>query len=157
RRSTNHLETIGVIPVPKSTAHRWVAQTGSDELDWPKEKLSTLMVDGTGFKRRYGQAGIPPEKGELRVVIGVDVEGKAVPIGTWSNRSWEEIASELEVRAGGKKLAEQLSCDGERGLAVRLARLVNSVQRCHWHMVYDLDRMMWYDKVPLANRREQQH
>jgi len=37
-----------------------------------------------------------------------------------------------------------------------LASLVNSVQRCHWHMVHDLDRAMWLDKAPLDQRRQEQ-
>lgn len=41
-------------------------------------------------------------------------------------------------------------------LADRLARLTNKVQRCHWHMVHDLDRMMWFDQAPLAERRQEQ-
>jgi hypothetical protein len=156
RRSTNHLDTIGVIPVPKSTAHRWVAHSSCDELQWPQQKLPTLMVDGTGFKRRPDEHNDYSNKGELRVVIGLDGKGAAVPIGTWSSQSWEEITAELEAKARGEKLAEQLSCDGEPGLADRLARLVNSVQRCQWHMVHDLDRLMWFDKAPLAERRKEQ-
>jgi hypothetical protein len=156
RRSTNHLDTIGVIPVPKSTAHRWVAQTSCDELNWPQEKLPILMADGTGFKRRPDEQNDYSNKGELRVVIGLDAKGGAVPIGTWSNKAWEDIATELDTKAQGRKLGEQLSCDGEPGLADRLARLVNSVQRCHWHMVHDLDRLMWFDKAPRLQRREEQ-
>lgn len=156
RRSTNHLKTLGVIPVPKSTAHRWVTQTGCDQLEWPEGKLSTLMVDGTGFKRRAEEANHYSNQGELRVVMGLDTQGGAVPIGTWSNKSWEEITAELEAKAQGQKLAEQLSCDGEPGLADRLARLVNSVQRCHWHMIHDLNTIMWFDKAPLAQRRAEQ-
>jgi hypothetical protein len=156
RRSTNHLETIGVIPVPKSTAHRWVAHSSCDQLDWPTERLPTLMADGTGFKRQPGEENQFNNQGELRVVIGLDSAGRAVPLGTWSNKSWEEITSELEAQAQGKPLAEQLSCDGERGLADRLGRLVNSVQRCHWHMVHDLDNFMWNDKAPLGERRQEQ-
>lgn len=156
RRSTNHLDTIGVIPVPKSTAHRWVAQSSCDELEWPPQKLPTLMVDGTGFKRRPDEHNAYSNKGELRVVIGLDSKGAAVPIGTWSNQSWEEITAELEAKARGEKLAEQLSCDGETGLADRLARLVNSVQRCHWHLVHDLDRFLRFDQAPLSERREEQ-
>jgi hypothetical protein len=156
RRSTNHLETIGVIPVPKSTAHRWVVQTSCDQLDWPSEKLPGLMVDGTGFKRRPSEENKFSNQGQLRVVIGLDAAGRAVPIGTWSNKHWEEITAELEARNQGHKLADQLSCDGEPGLADRLGRLVNSVQRCHWHMIHDLDPLMWMDKAPLAERRKQQ-
>lgn len=156
RRSTRHLETIGVIPVPKSTAHRWVAQSGCDQTDWPKGQLPTLLADGTGYKERPDAGNGHSNKGELRVVIGLDDAGKAVPVGTWSNTSWEQIAAELEHKAGGKKLGQQLSCDGEPGLADRLARLVNSVQRCHWHMVHDLDRLMWFDRAPLKERRQEQ-
>lgn len=156
RRSTNHLDTIGVIPVPKTTAHRWVANSSCDQLDWPKEKLPGLMVDGTGYKRRPVQKNNFNNKGDLRVVIGLDANGRAVPLGTWSNRSWEDITTELEAKAGGNKVAEQLSCDGEVGLAERLSKLVNSVQRCHWHMVHDLDRIMWFDKAPMTERRQQQ-
>lgn len=156
RRSTNHLDTIGVIPVPKSTAHRWVAQSSCDQLDWPAEKLPTLMADGTGFKRRPNEQNNFNNQGELRVLIGLDAAGRAVPLGCWSNKHWEEITSELEARAKGDKVAEQLSCDGEPGLADRLARLVNSVQRCHWHMVHDLDRLMWFDKAPRLDRRKEQ-
>jgi hypothetical protein len=156
RRSTNHLETIGVIPVPKSTAHRWVAHSSCDQLDWPPEKLPTLMVDGTGFKRRPTPENNFSNQGDLRVAIALDAAGNAVPLGTWSNKHWEEITAELENKAQGNKVAEQLSCDGEPGLADRLARLVNSVQRCHWHMVHDLDRQMWSDKAPLEDRRKEQ-
>jgi hypothetical protein len=156
RRSTNHLDTIGVIPVPKSTAHRWVAQSSCDELPSPAGKLATLMVDGTAFKRRPAEPNDYSNQGDLRVVIGLDAQGEALPIGTWSNKSWEEISAELEAKASGQKLAEQLSCDGEPGLADRLARLVNSVQRCHWHMVHDLDRAMWLDGAPRAQRRQDQ-
>ena len=156
RRSTEHLHAIGEIPVPKSTAHRWVGQSACDDLAWPKETLATLMVDGTGFKCRPTLENNSSNKGELRVVIGIDHRGQAVPIGTWTSKSWEQIAGELEAQSAGQKLAEQLSCDGEPGLADRLARLTNKVQRCHWHMVHDLDRMMWFDKAPLGERRQQQ-
>lgn len=73
------------------------------------------MVNGTGFKRRPDPQQNLNNKGELRVVIGIDQQGQAIPLGTWTNKSWEQVAQELEVRSGGEKLAEQLSCDGEPG------------------------------------------
>ena len=49
RRSSNHLESIGSIPVPKSTAHRWVAQSDCDRLDTGQETFDLLIADGTGY------------------------------------------------------------------------------------------------------------
>jgi transposase-like protein len=70
RRSSRHLKNIGGIPVPRTTAHRWVTETESDQVETPEEKLSSLLVDGTGYKRRPDpEAGLlrielPPEDGE---------------------------------------------------------------------------------------------
>ena len=114
------------------------------------------MADGTGYKRRPDPEEKLDNQGELRVVIGFDAAGQAVPLGTWSGQSWEQIGQELQVRSGGRPLAEQLTCDGERGLADALSGVVNRVQRCHWHLVHDLDRLMWFDRAPLAERRQGQ-
>ena len=48
RRSSNHLSTIGSIPVPKSTAHRWVAQSDCDQIDDSNETFNMLFADGQG-------------------------------------------------------------------------------------------------------------
>jgi hypothetical protein len=52
RRSSNHLEIIGSIPVPKSTSHRWVVQSECDRIDTTNETFELLLADGTGYKRR---------------------------------------------------------------------------------------------------------
>ena len=44
RRSSNHLESIGSIPVPKSTAHRWVVQSECDQIDTGKETFDVLLA-----------------------------------------------------------------------------------------------------------------
>jgi len=48
RRSSNHLQNIGSIPVPRSTAHRWVVQSECDQMDVGTEAFDLLLADGTG-------------------------------------------------------------------------------------------------------------
>ena len=52
RRDSAHLDTIDEILVPKSTAHRRVAQTAASQWNFPNPKPQALLADGTGFKRR---------------------------------------------------------------------------------------------------------
>ena len=45
-RSSSHLSTIGSIPVPKSTAHRWVERSDCDQIDDSDETFDMLVSDG---------------------------------------------------------------------------------------------------------------
>ena len=69
RRSSRHLETIGNIPVPKSTAHRWVAQSGCDEINTGTETFDQLFADGTGYKKRCNKKAGTNNRGELRIAL----------------------------------------------------------------------------------------
>lgn len=151
RRSCNHLKTIGEIPVPKSTAHRWVMQSDLDLLKIGRRRLEVVMADGTGYKPAAGE-----QKGELRVALGFTRRGEAIPLGSWSGCSWEEIGRQLREKLKRRKKVEILVCDGEPGLAEALCQLANRTQRCQWHQVHDLDRFMWMDKAPRRERRKAQ-
>lgn len=152
RRSSEHLEQIGHIPVPRSTAHRWVAESECDWCDQPSEPVPTLFVDGTGYKRRPDAE--KSNRGEVRVAIGLTKEGRAVPLGSWSGRTWEEIGMELkELRPSDQPLAEVLVSDQESGLAEGLAGLFNRAQGCHWHLVRDLGQQLWREDAPLGERK----
>ena len=153
RRSSSVLGTVGSVPVPKSTAHRWVADTDCDELRWPRG-LRYLLGDGSGYKRRPQASAELNNRGEVRVALGVDRLGRTVALGAWSGRSWEEIGAELNQNRGRRAKAELLVSDGEHGLAEGLSRLANGYQRCHWHMVRDLNYTLWEDKAPKAEREE---
>jgi len=72
RRSSSHLDIIGQIPVPKSTAHRWIAQSDCDHIDPHHDTLEVLFADGTGYKRRPAKAHNMNNRGELRVALGPD-------------------------------------------------------------------------------------
>ena len=157
RRSSDHLNRIGRIPVPKSTAHRWVVQSECDQLDSGHETLDVLFADGTGYKRRPNpDAGIT-NRGELRIALGVDKKGRIVPLGAFSGQDWETIAAVVQSHvAEGKPVADILVSDGERGLIQSLGRLCNDQQRSHWHLVRDLNHTMWQNDAGKPERRHAQ-
>jgi len=157
RRSSSHLSTIGTIPVPKSTAHRWVAQSDCDRIDDSDKTFDMLFADGTGYKRRPDKEANLNNRGELRVALGIDKTGSIVPLGAFSGKSWDEIATIIEDdRDDETPIADMLVSDGERGIAESFAKLCNSHQRCHWHCVQDLNYTMWQDKAGKVERRQMQ-
>lgn len=155
RRTSRHLEMIGEIPVPKSTAHRWVMQSECDELAMDGKAVGVVVADGTGYKRRPDAE--KNNRGELKVVLGVGPNGTVAPVGAWSGCSWEDIGSEIKDNAvDWKKKGKILVSDGERGLADAFASLVEKAQRCHWHAPHDVNYAMWEDNAPLAQRKAMQ-
>jgi len=158
RRSSSHLNLIGQIPVPKSTAHRWIATSDCDAIDEQRGSLELLFADGTGYKRRPDEATGVTNRGELRIALGVDKRGRIVPLGAFSGASWEQIAAAIQgKRTDDGPVAEMLVSDGERGLCDTLGKLCGSQQRCHWHTVHDLDYVLWEDDVGKSERTDLQH
>lgn len=157
RRASRHMGLIGEIPVPKSTAHRWVAESECDEIKTEDKTVETLLSDGTGYKRRPSPKEGKDNQGEIRIAVGVKATGAVVPFGAWSGESWEEIGRQIkERRDDAGPIAKVLVSDGEPGLAEGLAHLANEAQRCHWHIVHDLDSYMWQDKASKEERRGMQ-
>jgi hypothetical protein len=155
RRTSRHLDLIGEIPVPKSTAHRWVMESDCDELAVDGKAIGIVVADGTGYKRRPD--GEKNNRGELKVVLGVGSDGTVTPIGAWSGESWEDIGKEIKDNAvNWKKKGKILVSDGEMGLAEALASIVEQAQRCHWHAAHDVSYKMWEDKAPLDERKAMQ-
>jgi hypothetical protein len=81
RRGSKHLETAGCIPVPKSTAHRWVAQSDCDEMDTGTDTMNLLFADGSGYKRRPSKSEGKNNRGEVRISFGVEKTGRVRPLG----------------------------------------------------------------------------
>jgi len=157
RRSSNHLESIGSIPVPKSTAHRWVVQSECDRIDTGQETFDLLLADGTGYKRRPDQEAGMNSRGELRVALGVDRSGSTVPLGAFSGKSWDEISAIIKgQRDADEPVADMLVSDGERGIAQSLGGLCGGRQRSHWHLIRDLNFTMWQDDAGKLERRQMQ-
>jgi hypothetical protein len=155
RRGSAHLDTIGEIPVPKSTAHRWVAETEASQWELPEAQPLTLMADGTGFKRRPDQAKGLNNRGEVRVVVGLTKERKWVGYGVWSEEGWPQIAAQLRGSGPQPALqAQMFVSDGERGLAEQLAQLANGAQRCRWHLLEELKYILHHDGVRVKEQRQ---
>jgi len=155
RRLSRHLALIGEIPVPKSTAHRWVMLSDCDEVAVDGKRSALLFADGTGYKRRPDAERGVDNGGELRLALGVSSSGTVTPLGAWSGKSWSEIGAAIGP-VGGEPISDVLVSDGEPGLAEGLAHLVRDQQRCHWHQIHDLDRFMWMDGADKDERRQAQ-
>lgn len=157
RRSSSHLGIIGNIPVPKSTAHRWVVQSQCDQIDTGKETFDLLFADGTGYKRRPDKDEGINNRGELRLALAVDKSGSIVPLGAFSGKSWGEISTIIKgQRKTNKPVADVLISDGEQGLAQNLAGLCADQQRSHWHLVRDLNHTLWQEDADKEYRRRLQ-
>ena len=155
RRATRHLALIGMIPIPKTTAHRWVTTSNCDEFAVEEEKPPVLMADGTAYKRRPVVATGVDNRGEVRIALGIRKDGKVKGLGVWSGESWEAIGKALgpkdpEVKPQSKLLVS----DGEPGLAEGLAHLVDEQQRCHWHLVRDLGYALTRNQASKSDREE---
>jgi hypothetical protein len=152
RRTSRHLELIGEIPVPRNTAHRWVMESGCDALLMDGKAVGVVVADGTGYKRRPDLN--QDNRGELKVVLGIDATGNVVPVGAWSGVSWEAIGEEIRDNAvSWDKEGKILVADGELGLAEGLAAIAGQAQRCHWHAAHDVNYKMWENGAPLAERK----
>lgn len=103
------------------------------------DNMSAIMADGTGFKKKKGG------KGELRAVIGITRSGSVEPLGSYSNKSWDEIEKNIKERikkAGAFNIP--FIYDGEPGLDDFLSDVAES-QRCTWHAPRGLYHSLWQD------------
>jgi hypothetical protein len=148
RRAVQSVASIGFVKVSHSSAHRWVMESDCDELDFSGKTNKDsgaiqILPDGTGFKGqpRNGAA----EKGELKVMIGVDKQGDVFPMGAWAGESWNDVHEKLEGRLKSLPEGSILLSDGERGISEAFTDMVDEEQRCHWHLSRDLYHTMWQD------------
>ena len=149
RRAVESIDSIGFTSVPYRTAHRWVMESECSEIDISDNIFTSmgpmyLLADGTKYK------GMNPEKkktekGDLKVLLGVNTQGDVFPVGTWTGTDWESVSNELKQREVKFPEGTVLVSDGEPGLADSLSEHVDYVQRCHWHIVRDLYHAMWQD------------
>jgi len=148
QRGEAEIEARGGPPVPRTTAHRWAAELAVPDSD--PAGCVYGMADGTGFKKW------PKARGDLRVVIGLDSQGKPKPLGAYSGESWERIGKKTakKLKKGKEKQLKLFAVDGEPGLDAHLASVAEKSQRCVWHLPRDLGYAMWGDQAPLEERKQ---
>jgi transposase-like protein len=159
RRSSQHLQTIGSIPVPHTTLHRWVMKSDCDEISL-KKRVQTLVADGTGFKQKPDGDG--SNRGEVCVVVGITKDNTVVPYGAWTQESWAEISREIKKanhpspnKIKFTPIADLLVSDGEVPLVKYMGRLTKETQRCVWHLPHDLHPLLRYsDEAPAQEARD---
>lgn len=155
RRSASHLDTIGAVPVPKSTAHRWVMQSRCDQIPPPAQPVSALAVDATMYKRQPDEQAGADNQGTLKVALGITTGGRIVPLDAFGSQSWNDTAGDLKKKLPGP--AALLLSDGERAIARSLAGLAgNEQQRCHVHLSRELGYTLWRDGVAHTERAPHQ-
>ena len=155
RRSVETVGAQGFVRVSHSTAHRWVIESDCDQLDFSgkikDDQAVQLVPDGTGFK------GMPnngtAEKGDLKVIIGVDSQGDVFPVGAWAGESWDTVSNEVHKVVPKFPNDSILLADGERAISNAFVDMVDEQQRCHWHIPRDVYHTMWQDGGTMKESR----
>ena len=152
RRAVKSIGEHKLINLSHHTAHNWVMRTDCDEIKLSKDVIGSIgptqvVADGTGFKGQpeKGKA----QKGNLKVVVGVNTKGEVFPLGSWTGKTWEEINEHWRKNEIKFPEGSILVADGEPGLADAFAEQVEAEQRCHWHVVRDLYHAMHHDGAEL--------
>ena len=153
RRTSDHFAVISRLELPKSTLHSWVKESDCEEVASQVTEVAQIMADGTGFKRRPDPKKSLNNRGEVKVVLGIDHQGTVIPFGACTDKNWEAIGRSVAEPGEGPPLALDLVVDGEPGLAEGLHHLAEGLQRCQWHLPRDLGHAMWQDDAGLIERK----
>lgn len=156
RKSSNRLEGLAEVVIPKTTLHTWMTNQNWEILtdanhtasNW--ESFRGILADDTGYKRQKADT----KRGVFRLVMGVkDSPGKMkklVPLGVWADKSWEEIESELTRKRPSEVKPPVVVTDGkDQGV---LKNIVQSTQRCQWHLPNQLGFALWEDGLSKSKR-----
>ncbi len=150
RRSVNELKSIGNLDVKKNELHRIVNRCDLDFQNIKNLKdINSIMADGTGYKPHFEE-----QKGELKIVIGLNNLNRPVPIGAWIMKGWKAIGNEIKKENSPvnkklvyKPIANVLITDGEIALINGLKDLAHHEQRCQWHFIRDFKNAYVYQKA----------
>lgn len=149
RRTSSHLQSIGSIPVPHTTLHRWVMTSDCDEIIL-KKRCETLMADGTGYKAH--PRSVDTKRPEIKIVIGITKDKKIMPYGAWTETTWLKISNQIRranhpsSRIKFNPIAKLLVSDGEEKLISSMKKLTEDVQRCTWHLPHDFYPLLKYQE-----------
>lgn len=147
RRSAKVTNSLTGFTTSHSTLHRWFWDTEAVNID-QKMRVDSLIADGTGFKKEMDETG--SNKGQIKIVLGYNDDGKVFPYGAWTRASWQDIGTLIKKanhpsdKIKFKPIARTLITDGEEELVRRLKKLANTHQRCLFHMTHELTPLLQY-------------
>jgi hypothetical protein len=166
RKSTFTISNLTPVSFNHRTLHGWVMKTQGAEIKVKHTDLEVLLADGTKFKKfvnvkseerkkslceGLGQPyKTPSNRGEVKILMGINENKEIVPLGAWTSESWKTIGNAIykvnnpDRRLAPVKLANILVADGEIALGLGLKKLVYHKQRCLWHIPHDLGPLMKY-------------
>lgn len=150
RRSAKNLKDTMGFGTAHSTLHRWFTKTDVINMN-QKMRVDNLIADGTGFKRDKDSKG--SNRGEIKILIGYNNDGKVIPFGAWTRASWKDIGNLIQSKNHPsekikfKPIAGTLITDGEEELVRRLKKLALSHQRCLFHMTHELTPLLRYQDI----------
>jgi hypothetical protein len=166
RKSVGKITNLTPVRFNHRTLHGWVMKTQGAEIKVKHSDLEVLLADGTKFKKfvnvkseerkktlceRLGQTyKVPSNRGEVKILMGINEDKELVPLGAWTSESWKTIGNAIyrvnnpDRRLAPVKLANILVADGEIALGLGLKKLVHQKQRCLWHIPHDLRPLMKY-------------
>lgn len=166
RKSVGKITNLTPVSFNHRTLHGWVMKTQGAEIKVKHSDLEVLLADGTKFKKfvnvksekrkktlceGLGQTyKVPSNRGEVKILMGINEDKELVPLGAWTSESWKTIGNAIykvnnpDKRLAPVKLANILVADGEIALGLGLKKLVHHKQRCQWHIPHDLRPLMKY-------------
>ena len=166
RKSVGKITNLTPVKFNHRTLHNWVMRTDGAEIKVKHSDLEVLLADGTKFKKfvnvkseerkktlceKLGQTyKVPSNRGEVKILMGINKDKEIVPLGAWTSESWKVIGNAIDRvnnpdrRLAPVKLANILVADGEIALGLGLKKLVHHKQRCLWHIPHDLGPLMKY-------------
>ncbi len=150
RRSAKNLNDTMGFSTSHTTLHRWFTNTDAVNMN-QKMRVDDIIADGTGFKKDKDDKG--SNRGEIKILIGYNKDGKVVPFGAWTRASWKDIGKLIKnknhpsEKIKFKPIAGTLITDGEEELVRHLKKLALSHQRCLFHMTHELTPLLRYQDM----------
>lgn len=150
RRSAKNLNDTMGFSTGHTTLHRWFTNTDVTNMN-QKMRVDDIIADGTGFKKDKDDKG--SNRGEIKILIGYNKDGKVVPFGAWTRASWKDIGNLIKKKNHPsekikfKPIAGTLITDGEEELVRHLKKLALSHQRCLFHMTHELTPLLRYQDM----------
>lgn len=140
RKSSFTISNLTPVRFNYRTLHGWVMKTQGAEIKVKHSDLEVLLADGTKYKKFVSAKSeerkktlcegldlpykAPSNRGEVKILMGINKDKEIVPLGAWTSESWKTIGNAIhkvnnpDKRLAPVKLANILVADGEIALGL---------------------------------------